>query len=241
MMNRLGWAFICLLVSSTALSQNVDEIILKNLTARGGVERLSRLKTLCFSGIIQTDDMVLNMAFYRKMPGKMKLRIEVNGQIGITAFNGKEGWLLDPARNIGQPTKVSPEEVELLRPMIYHIFVFFDDLLVDYRKKGIKAESLENVRVDGKEAYKIKVLMPDSTVIYYYIDKTTNLDFRHDVAFTKMDGVIILNMKNFTNIKNYVIPIEIDSRLGNLKSTRMFIDNIQLDTDIDDSFFNFPN
>lgn len=240
MFNKIFVGMILIVSTYPLLSQPVDEIIRKNLTARGGFERINSLKTLKLTGIILAEGITLNMSYYRKMPSKLRLQVDLNGQSGITVFNGSEGWIIDPARNIMLATRLSADECDMLKPMIYNILVFYDDLLVNYNKKGIKADLMESVRVDEREAYKIKVLLPDSTIINYYIDKKTNLDFRHDVIFTKMDGAFVLNLKKFTNVNHFAIPLEIDSRLGNSKLTRVIIENILMNVDIDDELFEMP-
>src|SRR5437879_9928961 len=57
----------------------------------------------------------------------------------------------------------------------------FDGPLVDYKEKGNRVEFLGHDTVDGDDALRLKVILKNGDIIYYYLDPDTYLEIRKEV------------------------------------------------------------
>ena len=101
-----------------ALAQNltVDEIIAKNIEARGGLEKLKAVKTMRVSGRISVGqglEAPVTMEF--KRPRKMRMEFTLQGLTGVQAYDGKKGWGISPFQ--GKKDPEHPAASTKLRPM----------------------------------------------------------------------------------------------------------------------------
>jgi len=225
-------------MSVTWLSaQTADEIIKKNIEARGGFDKLSTIKSIKIIGKIQSEGVELPMVFIKKFPSKVRFQVDLNGQNGITVFKGDSGWMIDPSKKVFVPTNLSPKEISQMKPMIDYFFVFFDNFLLNYAKDSLNPVFIGKDSVEGKEAFKVSVIMKDKTTLTYYYDAKTYLDIKHEVKFNYLPEPFILNLRNFFTVKDITIPYIIDTKQGNMRNTRMLIENLQIDNDVSDEIF----
>ena len=218
-------------------AQNAEYIIKKNIAARGGYERLSTVKTIKVVGKIQSEGVEFAMVFMKKFPKKTRFQVDLNGQSGITVFNGDSGWIIDPSKQVFEPTVLSKIEMSQVKPMIEYFFIFLDNFLLNYQSDSLKPVFAGTDTVEGQEVFKVKVEMKDNTTLTYFYDTKTYLDIKHEVKFKFLPEPFALNLRNFFTVKDVTIPFIIDSRQGSKRNTRITIDNLQIDNEIKDDLF----
>src|SRR6185312_13870194 len=88
-----------LLLAGSVRAATLDEILAKNLAARGGAANLSKLHSLrltgkaVFSGFRGTK-VELQWAQVQQRPDKYRSEITRQGLTAVQAWDGKEGWKL---------------------------------------------------------------------------------------------------------------------------------------------------
>src|SRR5207249_1127543 len=87
-----------------------------------------------------------------KRPGHIRTEVTIQGLTGIDAWDGREGWGLDPFGGLRDAQKKSADDA---RPLSHE--ADFDGPLVGWREKGHKVEYLGTEDVDGTPAHKLRV------------------------------------------------------------------------------------
>jgi hypothetical protein len=100
-----------------------------------------------------------------KRPHFVRQEFSLQGMTGITAYDGATGWKIEPWQGKKDPEPLGEEE---LKAIIEDSD--FDGPLVDYRAKGNKLESLGAEPVEGTDAWKLKLTMPNGDVRIYFMD-----------------------------------------------------------------------
>jgi hypothetical protein len=181
MLLRLLIAFICVaLVASEVFAQNksrptVDELLGKNIEAKGGAAALHDLQTLRLSGKMLVQDGQIQYTYVQinKRPDEVRTEVSLQGMTRIEAYDGKEGWKVSPFFGRRDPERMSADDVKALVEDAE-----MDGPLVDWQAKGNAVEYLGAEDVDGTPAHKLKVVRKNGDVSFVYLDPDHFLEIR---------------------------------------------------------------
>src|SRR6266481_3951276 len=133
----------------------VDELVAKNIEAKGGATALKSLQTLRSTGkmLVQQGQIEYGYAQIKKRPDDVRSEASLQGMTQIQAYDGKEGWRVSPFFGRKDPERMSADDVKAL----------VEDTemggpLVDWKTKGSTVEYLGTEDVDGTPAHKLKVV-----------------------------------------------------------------------------------
>ena len=153
-------------LAAPAAAQTVDEIVAKNVEALGGMEKIKAVKTLRMTGKMTVGPGIeAPIVLELKRPNAMRLDITIQGMIGSQAFDGTTGWTLMPFQGSKVPQQMAADELKLAEEQAE-----MDGPLVDYKAKGNTVELLGKEKVEGADAYKLKVTLKNGAVRTIYID-----------------------------------------------------------------------
>lgn len=156
------------LVAFNASAQTADEVVGKYLTAMGGADKLKSLKTVKMEGNLSTQGLDIPITLTRKNDVGMRVDLEIMGTSNYQIFNTEKGWMFMPVQGQTEPQEMPAEAMKSVRNQF--------DLagpLVDSKAKGYTVEYLGMDKVDGADAYKLKV-EKDGNVQTFFIDAKTN-------------------------------------------------------------------
>ena len=91
------------------------EIVARNATARGGVEAWRQIRTMAWSGRVESANAPGRHSTFlleQQRPGSSRFEVVAQGQKFIRAFDGAEGWKLHP-NGAGKPELESYSADEL--------------------------------------------------------------------------------------------------------------------------------
>ncbi len=156
------------LISLSSIAQNADEIINKYVAAMGGAEKLASLKTVKMEGSMSTQGINVPLTVTNKHMTGMRLDLEIMGTSNFQLANTKNGWVYMPVMQQTEPKEMEPEQLKSIQNQ-------FDvqGSLFNYKEKGTTVEYVATEKLDGKDAYKLKMLRNGSNV-FYYIDAVSN-------------------------------------------------------------------
>src|SRR6202023_1840835 len=159
-----------LLVGSipTAFAYNADELVAKNVEAKGGFEKLHAIRALRLSGRmrIQGDTVELGYVALIKQPGSIRYEASLQGLTVVQAYDGKQAWQINPFQGRKDPEKLSADDAKGLGEDAAD----FAGTLVDYKAKGYILDYLGTEAVDGTEAHKLRVTRPNGDISFVYLD-----------------------------------------------------------------------
>jgi len=176
MRERLFLALAILSLTFFASAQTADELVQKNIEAKGGLDKIKAIKTIRMSGkAVFGGGFVASAAQENMRPNMVRETFSLQGMTAVQAYDGTAGWQIQPFGGKKDPQFMGEDDVRDLL-----IDSDFDGPLVDYQAKGNKVEYLGHDTVDGDDALRLKVTLKDGDIIYYYLDPDTYLEIRKE-------------------------------------------------------------
>lgn len=237
-MRPIAIAAASVLVASQICGQTADELIVKNIAARGGLENLKAVKTMRLTGTMRAGDQTLPSVLELKRPGMSRWEFSLDGQNAVQAFDGKSGWMWIPFAGQTEPQAMSGQELKDAEQQ-----ADMDGPLVDSKAKGSKIELVGHDKDFRPEDWKLKVTLKGGEVRYVYLDPKT---FLQTVAVMKrqIDGVeleIRSEVSDYRKVGPLVLPHSFTATTKDGGETQSLkFDKIELDVPIDDARFRMP-
>ena len=229
-----------LLLAACSAPSPVDEIVASNLAARGGKERIKALRSLRATGTATASGgRVARVTYEIKRPGLFRLEFASQGTKSVFAYDGDTGWQVAPLQGQFEPQKTTPENDQGFGADERDI----EGPLVDWRDKGHMVELTGREMLEGGEAFRFEVTLNDGSVRHDYIDVESRQIVRSDLPrrVRGEDVVLVVIFSDFREVGGLVFPHLIESHVKDRPEViRIEIDDVELDPDLDDARFRFP-
>lgn len=179
----LAAAALALILPASGFAQTVDELVARNVAARGGTKAWQAVSSLQLSGRMDVGKgMTVPYLLEQKRPGKMRLEFVFDDETAVQTFDGAAGWKLTPFRGRRNAEPMSDAELrEAAGTSDLH------GLLFDHAKRGHKVELLGREAVLGRDAFKLQVTLPGGAVRWVYLDAQSGLEVKAE-ALRKIGG-----------------------------------------------------
>ena len=156
--------------------QTAEELVDKNIRAKGGMEKIKAIHSLHMTGKLTGGGFTATVTQDGMRPNLVRETFSLQGMTGVQAYDGTVGWQIQPFGGHKDPELMGEDDVrDLLRD------ADFDGPLVDYREKGNTVEYLGHDVVDGDDALRLKVTLKNGDILYYYLDPDTYLEIRKEI------------------------------------------------------------
>lgn len=230
-----------LALASLAPAQTVDEILAKNFEAKGGLAKIRAVQAMRITGKITLGPgMEAPMVIEQKRGDKLRMDITFQGMtLTPTVLNGStSGWKLMPIQGNPNPESLSPEEMKEALEQ-----ADIDGFLVDYKTKGHTIEYLGKEKMEGTDAYKLKVTLKSGDVRTVFIDTDSNLEIKIDAKSTRrgaeVEGDTILG--DYKEVDGLIVPHSIDGGQKGAPGRQVItITKVEINPKIDDARFAMP-
>jgi len=226
-----------LCIAAAAVAQTAEELVAKNLQARGGVDKIKAVNTLKMSGKVYVG---INADFSQeqKRANMIRQNFTVQGMTEIEAYDGSVGWKISPFEGRKDAEMLGEDD---MRNLVEDADI--DGPLADYQAKGNKVEYLGHDLVDGDDAYKLKVTLKNGDVVYYYLDPDTYLEIKTEkqqfIRGSVRESEELLGSYKQVSGVYYPYSIEAGTK-GSGDHARYTIDSVVVNTPIEDSYFKMP-
>jgi len=210
-------------------AQTADEIVAKVLTARGGLEKAKAVQTERISGTIYFNAELYGPFLAEfKRPLKMHNEVTIQNKTVVRSFNGKDtGWVTNPFAGKDAPEPMSADE---MKDAVNE--ADFDGPLVDAKAKGNTIELAGTEKVEGRDAYILKVTHKDGQVSSYSFDTKTFLLVKWSGADT-VNGEPVTRetlFKDYRDVGGLKFAFELVSNTPGADVTqRIVVDKIEID------------
>jgi outer membrane lipoprotein-sorting protein len=226
------------LIASGAVAQTVDEVIAKNIQARGGLEKLKSVRTLRTTVKFSDGSFRAEFRQENKRPGKVREEFIVQGMAQIQAYDGKTGWQISPFNGRKDPDLMSQDDMKSLI-----VDGDIDGPLVEYKDKGHKAELVGHDSMEGTDCYKIKLSMKNGDVRYYYLDTDSFLELKEEIQ-TTIRGALQeseLYFGDYEQVNGIYYPFAVEqAQKGSSSRAQFSVEKIEQNLDLDDTLFTMP-
>jgi hypothetical protein len=156
-------------------SQTAEELVAKNIEAKGGMDKIKAIRSLRSTGRLKAGGFSAQVGSEKVRPDLLRDTMSLQGMTSISAYDGSSGWQIEPFGGHKDPELMGEDDV---RSMLLE--ADFDGPLVDYKEKGNTVDYLGHDVVDGDDALRLKVTLKNGDIIYYYLDPDTFLEIRKE-------------------------------------------------------------
>jgi len=177
--------FFFYLPSHRSYAQSVDELIAKNLAARGGAEKLRAIRSMAMTGTIDfgAGNSPIKVKVLR--PNQIREDFEVQGNKVTRAYDGAAGWEAQGA----SVRSLADAELDNIREEAENAI---EGPLLDYAKKGSKAELVGKDSVEGRAVYKLKITTNLGTSVTQFLDAGTYLEIHEEIERSANGKIITI-------------------------------------------------
>jgi hypothetical protein len=233
------------LIASAGFAQEknaptVDELVSKNIEAKGGADALRALQSLRLTGKLLVNQGQIELAYVqtKKRPGEVRTEGTLQGMTQIEAYDGKDGWKVSPFQGRKDPERMSADDVKSLMEDAE-----IDGPLVDWKAKGSTVDYLGTEDVEGTPAYKVKVVRKNGDVSFVFLDPDHFLEIRILTQRIKHGAQeeVETDLGDYEKTGGVFIPTSIESgRKGDPDKQKIIIDNAEANVPADEAIFHFP-
>lgn len=218
----------------------VDELVAKNVAAKGGADALRALQSVRFTGKMLVNEGQFQLAYVetKKRPGEVRSEATLQGMAAIQAYDGEQGWKVYPFQGRKDPEKMSADDTKSLMEEAE-----IDGPLVDWKAKGSTVEYLGTEDVDGTSAHKLKVVRKNGDVTFVYLDPDAFLEIRKTTQRVEQGAQVEVetDVGDYEKIAGVFLPFSIESgRKGDPDKQKIVIDKAEPNISVDDATFKFP-
>jgi outer membrane lipoprotein-sorting protein len=223
------------------LPPTVAELVSKNIEARGGAAAIKSLHSLRRSGKLLVNQGQFELTFMQmyKMPGAVREEAGLQGLTQIQAFDGKEGWQINPFQGRKDPERLSSDDIKSLAEDVAD----FGSALIDADAKGNVIEYAGTEDVDGTLAYKLKLTRKNGEVKYVFLDSDHFLEIRTLSQRTEHGAQVETetDMGDYEKIGGVFLPMSIETGLRRSQDKQKIVfDKAEPNVALDDALFAFP-
>ena len=160
-----------------ARAQTAEELVNRNIQAKGGLEKIKAIKSLRMTGKLSAGGgFTAAVTQENERPDRVRETFSLQGMTAVQAYDGATAWQIQPFGGHKDPELMGEDD---LRDML--LDADFDGPLVDYKEKGNTVEYLGHDEVDGDDALRLKVTLKNGDIVYYYLDPDTYLEIRKEI------------------------------------------------------------
>lgn len=235
----VGWGL--LVVASAASGMTAEQLVAKNLEARGGRAAIEAIRTLKSEGTFTVGggNIVLALATYQKAPDQYRLEATLQGLTLVNAYDGEEAWQIMPFQGRLDPEHMSAEDAKSLAESAP-----IGGLLISAGQLGGTLGYLGTEDIDGTLAHKLKLTLANGDIAYIYLDPDYFLEIRI-VWQRQLRGATVKSTTDFGDYEKvagvyFPFSSHTESGGGIMGTQQVTITSMQANVPMDDAMFAFP-
>jgi outer membrane lipoprotein-sorting protein len=227
------------LVAVPASAQTLDEVIAKSYKAKGGLDKIKAVQSIRMTGTMTVGPGIeAPFVLVQKRPSMFRLELIIQGMTVVQAYDGKVGWQLMPLSGRKDPEPLPEDAMKQVEEQ-----ADIDGELVDYKAKGHTVELLGKEKVEGSDAYKLKVTLKNGDIQYVYLDADQYLEVRSEskskVRDTDVESESTIG--DYKEVGGLMFPHAIEQgQKGSPQKGKITIAKIELNVPVDDAQFKMP-
>jgi len=236
--------FAAALIASVEFAQEkaptIDELVAKNIDAKGGADALRALNSLRLTGKLLVSQGQIEFRYVQttKRPGEIRTEATLQGMTAIQAYDGKEGWRVSPFQGRKDPEKMSTDDTKSLIEDAE-----IEGPLFDWKAKGSTVDYLGTEDVEGTLAYKLKVVRKNGDVNFVYLDPDHFLEIRILTQRIEHGAQVEVetDLGDYEKVGGVFIPFSEEAgSKGSSDKQKTIIEKGEANVAVDDAIFRFP-
>jgi hypothetical protein len=223
-------------------SLGVDQIVERNVAARGGRAARRAAKTLTIAGEMDAGgkpNHALPFVLKEKRPRKSRLEIVFKDQTSVQVYDGTQGWKVRPFLNRNEVETYTPAEMKSAAAE-----QDLDGPLVDYVAKGTQIAVAGTEAVEGHPAYKLKLTLRNGDKRMLWVDAASFLELKIEGEPRKLDAKmhkVAVYFRDYKTEHGLTTPRLQETAIEGVKQTyKMTVTRVAVNEPLDDALFQKP-
>jgi outer membrane lipoprotein-sorting protein len=219
-----------------------SQIVDKNMAARGGLQAWRAVQTMSYSGKMDAggkQNVQLPFVMEMKRPRKTRVEIEFANDKAVQVYDGANGWKLRPFLGRRDVEPFSSDEMKAAS-----LESDLDGPLADYVTKGTQVDVEGVEKVEGQDAYKLKLTIKGGQVRHLWVDAQTFLEVKIEGVPRRMDGKmrpVEIYYRDYKSVNGLVVPYILETKVqGAKQSHKITIESVVVNAKLDDALFTKP-
>ncbi|HET7220984.1 MAG TPA: hypothetical protein VFJ02_23180 [Vicinamibacterales bacterium] len=228
-----GILIVLTLPAARAQSSSVDDIVAKNLAAKGGVEKLRAVTSVRTAGQMKSARGSVAVTTWTKRPNWMRRETVADGQTQVIAFDGKTLWGINPLLS-PKPQVITGPGADRTRQDADD----FDSPLLDYKEKGSRIELVpDDAAATG--AIHLHLTKKNGSVQDLYLNPTTFLEDRITMEIEQggRKAVVATELSNYKEVDGMMVPFTVRQTFNGQLQGEVVYDRIQFNLPLGDELF----
>lgn len=226
-------ALLLLTLSPVASAQTADELVARNLAARG-LARWRTVQTMRLAGIITSSGRAVPVVVWRKRPNLMRQETAFPAGTVVSVFDGERAWTINPFTGVDTPKEVTGPPVDAAREQ-----ADFDGLLVDYRAKGhaIALDGMETI--EGRRAFRLTLTKKNGQKQELLLDADTALEIA-TFSIVSREGRparLETRLDDYRSVDGVMVPFRIRDFVDGVLTSELAVEKVDLDVRTDGGVF----
>jgi hypothetical protein len=234
-------AVVLSLCATPLAAQSADSLIAKYIQALGGMQRIQAIQSLRRTGkYTGSGGFQAAVVQENKRPNRVREEFSLQGMTGINAYDGHDGWKIEPWQGKRDPESLGEEEMHSILDD-----ADFDGPLVNYQAKGNRVEFQGLEPIEGSDAYKLKVTRPNGDINFVYLDAEYYVPIRIDIQWMIRGAPteIEISLGDYKQVAGVYLPFsyEVGAKGGSSSDRgKTTYDKIEANVPLDDQRFIRP-
>ncbi|AUD07275.1 outer membrane lipoprotein-sorting protein [Spirosoma pollinicola] len=228
-------AAMAIVLSISASAQTVDEIVDKHIAALGGMDKIAAVKTVYAERSLSVQGMEIPSKSTILVGKAMRSESSVMGNSMIQVVDGTTGWMIRPAMmgGTGDPEDMPADQI---KQQLGQLDPFGP--LVNYKDKGNKVELVGKEKVDGKDAYHLKVTTKDGQTVEDFLDANTYLISKVSMMVNGQPGEI--SFSNYKDVDGVKFPNTMEMASPQAGNITFTTEKVTVNGKVDEAIFKKP-
>lgn len=249
-------------LASAAAKLTAEQVIEKNIAARGGLQAWRAVKALSMSGKMDAggnesptrlavqgvktggvqlpkrpaEQTQLPFRLELKRERKSRLELDFRGETAVQVFDGTNGWKLRPFLNRHDVEPFTPDEMKAVAMQSD-----LDGPLVDYTAKGTKVELEGSEKVEGSDTYRLMLTFKNGQAQRVWIDAKTFLETKIEGTPRRLDGKehpVEVSYRDYRAVSGLIVPYVMETKVQGVKQTeKIEIEKLTVNPRVEDARF----
>lgn len=233
---QIGLILISICFPHFLFAQSADEIIQKHIKAHGGAKKWDQIEAMKISGNFTAFSIEKEFTTYKTKDGGYYGDLYLGEKKVIEAFDGKNGWTIDPWQEIFYARSLNAAENNVMMQKAEFFTPFYK-----YKERGYEVEYLGKKQVDGTDVFAIKLTRNNGKIETWYLDAKTYLEYKCESQWVDFASVAPSEtfFDDFRKVNGLVIPFYVE-RIFWQRDRISQIENIEFNPDFDENIMVMP-
>jgi hypothetical protein len=221
---------------------SVEQIVDRNVAARGGLAAWRAVTTLTIAGELDAGgkpNHALPFVLKEKRPRKSRFEIVFKDQTSVQVYDGAQGWKVRPFLNRSEVESYTPAEAKSAAAE-----QDLDGPLVDFAAKGTHIALAGTESVEGHPAYKLQLTLKNGDKRNLWVDAGSFLELKMEGEPRKLDAKmhkVAVYFRDYKTEHGITTPRLQETAVEGAKQPyKMTITRVAVNEPMDDSLFQKP-